>query len=73
VKLTTGLIFINHLSLVVSLKKSFFVCPIWLPVFFLFVYNEPELGAGINPGMAFTPFPFSILDETKFEPTTFHS
>jgi hypothetical protein len=22
--------------------------------------NEPELGAGINPGMAFNPFPSSI-------------
>jgi hypothetical protein len=31
------------------------VCPIWLPVFFSFFYNEPELGAGINPGMALTP------------------
>jgi len=36
------------------------VCPIWLPVFFLFFYNEPELGAGINPGMALTPLPSSI-------------
>jgi hypothetical protein len=22
--------------------------------------NEPELGAGIDPGMAFNPFPYSI-------------
>jgi len=36
------------------------VCTIWLPVFFLFFYNEPELGAGINPGMALTPLPSSI-------------
>ena len=27
--------------------------------------NEPELGAGINPGMAFNPFPSSILDKTR--------
>jgi len=27
---------------------------------FLFVYNEPELGVGINPGMALTPLPSSI-------------
>jgi hypothetical protein len=27
---------------------------------FLFFYNEPELGVGIDPGMAFTPFPSSI-------------
>jgi len=26
------------------------------PVFFLFFYNAPELGAGIDPGMALTPF-----------------
>jgi hypothetical protein len=27
-----------------------------LPVFFLFFYSEPELGARINPGMTLTPF-----------------
>ncbi len=27
---------------------------------FLFFYNEPELGAGIDPGMALTPLPSSI-------------
>jgi hypothetical protein len=27
--------------------------------------NKPELGAGINPGMAFNPFPSSILDKTR--------
>ncbi len=36
------------------------MCPIWLPVFFLFFYNEPEKGAGIDPGMALTPLPSSI-------------
>ncbi len=25
----------------------------------------PELGAGIDPGMAFNPFPSSILDKTR--------
>jgi hypothetical protein len=46
-------------------------CPIWLPIFFRIIPNKPELGAGIHPGMAFTPFPSSILDETetRFEPT----
>ena len=29
------------------------VCPIWLPIFSYFFMNEPELGAGIDPGMAF--------------------
>jgi hypothetical protein len=27
--------------------------------------NEPELGIGINPGMAFNPFPSSILDKKR--------
>jgi hypothetical protein len=27
--------------------------------------NEPELGAGIDPGMDFNPFPSSILDKTR--------
>jgi len=47
------------------------VYPIWLPVFFLFFYNEPELGAGIDPGMALTQFPSGILDETRFKPTAY--
>ncbi len=33
-----------------------------LPIFFM---NVPELGAGIDPGMAFNPFPSSILDKTN--------
>jgi len=43
-------------------------------LFFLHIFlisNEPELGAGIDFGMALNPFPSSILDETSFEPTTF--
>jgi len=32
---------------------------------------EHELGAGINPRMSLTPFISSVLDETRFEPTTF--
>jgi hypothetical protein len=38
----------------------FLVCSLWLPVFFLFFYIEPELGVGIDPGMALTPLPSSI-------------
>jgi len=49
-------------------KIFFLVCPIWLPVFF---YDEPQLGAAIDPGKALTLFPSSILDETRLEPTTF--
>jgi len=39
------------------------VCPIWLPIisFFFQLLNEPGLGAGIDPGMALTPFPSSII------------
>jgi len=48
--------------------RLFLVCPIWLPVFFLFFNSEPESGVGIDPGMALTPFPSSILDEARFEP-----
>ncbi len=47
-------------------------CPIWLLVFSLFLY-EPELGIEINHGMVMTPFPSSILDETRFEPTVYRS
>ncbi len=31
----------------------------------MFSMNEPELGAGIDPGMGFNPFPSSILDKTR--------
>ncbi len=33
--------------------------------FSYFSMNEPELGAGIDPGMAFNPFPSSILVLTR--------
>jgi len=36
------------------------LCPIWLPVFSNFFYNEPELGLGVDSGMALTPLPSSI-------------
>ncbi len=38
--------------------KCFFVG--LLHIFSYFSMNEPELGAGIDPGMAFNPFPSSI-------------
>jgi len=34
--------------------------PHWLPVFFLFFYSEPELGAESDPGIALTPLSSSI-------------
>jgi hypothetical protein len=51
---------------------SFFVGVSHLATFiFLNFQTEPELGTGIDPGMAFTQFPSSILDKTKFEPENF--
>jgi len=41
--------------------------------FFYFCYNESELGARIDPGMALTQFPSRILDEMRFKPTIFGS
>jgi hypothetical protein len=49
-----------NVNAALPLKIIFLVCPILLPVFFLFFYNEPELGVGIDPGMALTPLPSSI-------------
>ncbi len=62
----------NYLSLPLFLKVFsrillFFL--IFLVGYYLyfsyFSMNEPELGAGIDPGMAFNPFPSSILDKMR--------
>ncbi len=54
----------------ISIQKFFFWCAHLATCIFLIF--QPELGAGINPGMALTPFPSGgILDETRLEPTTF--
>ncbi len=48
--------------------KFFFVwwfAPFGYLYFSYFSMNEPELGAGIDPGMVFNPFPSSILDKTR--------
>jgi len=55
------------------LFKIVFWCAPFGYLYFSYFFNEPELGAGIDPGMALTTFPSSILDETRFEPTTFGS
>jgi len=52
------------------LKKKLFGVPHLATCIFLFFYNEPELGVGIDPGMALTPFPSSI-GRAGIEPTTF--
>ncbi len=38
----------------------FFGVPHLATCIFLFFYNEPELGVGIDPGMALTPLPSNI-------------
>jgi len=45
------------------------MCLIWLPVFSYFFFNEPELGVGINPGMALTPLPSSIGRRSNKRPS----
>jgi hypothetical protein len=49
----------------VFLKLFFWFAPFGNLYFSYFSMNEPELGAGINPGMAFNPFPSSILDKPR--------
>ncbi len=34
-------------------------------IFLIFSTNEAEMAAGIDPVMAFKPFPFSILDKMR--------
>ncbi len=58
-------------TLIETFFNIFFGVPHLATCIFLFFYNEPGLGAGIDPGMILTPFPSSILDEARFEPTTF--
>jgi hypothetical protein len=41
------------------------IAPFGFLYFPYFSMNEPELGAGIDPGMAFNPFPSSILDKAR--------
>jgi hypothetical protein len=56
----------------ISFLLFLLVCPVWLHVFFLFFYNETELGAEIDPVMVLTPVPSSIGldgDQTHDLPT----
>jgi hypothetical protein len=41
-------------------KNIFFGVPHLATCIFFFFYDEPELGVGIDPGMAFTPLPSRI-------------
>ncbi len=55
-----GRIVMTYRNRIFFFKFFLSVCPIWLPIFSYFSMNEPELGAGIDPGMAFNPFPSSV-------------
>jgi hypothetical protein len=47
------------------------VCLIWLLVFFL-ISNVAELGAGIDPVMALTPFPLVFWMRQDMNPQPFN-
>jgi len=49
--------------------KYFFSVPHLANCIFLFFYNEPELGKGIDPGMALTPLPSSIGQRSNPQPS----
>jgi len=40
--------------------NNFFWCTPFVYLYFSYFYNEPELGAEIDPGMTLTPLPSSI-------------
>jgi hypothetical protein len=62
VKLYNFQVIVFSLRTAIAFLKYFLLaCLIWLPIFSL-LSNEQELGTEIDPGMAMTPFPSSILD-----------
>jgi len=61
----------NYIS-IVFFNIHFFGLPHLATCIFFFFYNEPELGVGINPGMALNQFHLA-LDWTGIKPTTFRS
>ncbi len=52
--------FRRHLNEISFLFKIFFGVPRLATCIFLFFYNKPELGVGIDPGMALIPLPSNI-------------
>ncbi len=48
-----------YLLFTVILCLIFFWCAPFGYLYFLIFYNEPELGVGIDPGMALSPLPSS--------------
>jgi hypothetical protein len=51
---------LNLIVIIVNIKIFFWCAPFGYLYFSYFFYNEPELGVGIDPGMALTPLPSSI-------------
>ncbi len=49
-----------------SILKNIFFGYLYFPIFF---YNEPELGVGIDPGMALTTLPSSIGQGSNPQPS----
>jgi len=49
--------------------KYYFGVPHLATCIFLFFYNEPELGVGIDPGMALTPLSSSIGQGSNPQPS----
>jgi len=54
-----------------NLKKNFFGVSHLTTFIFLIFYNEPELGAEINPGMTLTSLPSSIGQGSNPQPSDF--
>jgi len=48
---------------------GFFWCAPFGYLYFLFFYNEKELGVEIDPGMALTPLPSSIGRGSNLQPS----
>jgi len=53
----------------ITFFKIFFFGVPHLATYIFFKFTR--MGALIDPGMALIPFPSSILNETRFKPTTF--
>ncbi len=49
--------------------NTFWCAPYLAACIFLFFYNEPELGVGIDPRMALTPLPSSIGGGSNPQPS----
>ncbi len=66
--------YLKYAFFIFFILKLFFVGVPHLATYIFVTFQiEPELGAGIYTGMAFTPCPSSILEETRFKPITLRS